>query len=237
MVIRSSKHLLRNLLSQVHQDDMPAAISHYLNCLLGSSLNADPTPSPQTVPEDLFTAPASSMTEPEYLTLTPDTLRAKVIQEVGSRYRWKLDDEYLESLGKERGRQMLRELSMRVGFQLRRRDYAFERGVKVEGGVNGGVSVGGKAKKEKKKNTAVNGNVNGAGKVEGEAKLELSFGREDVLCLVPIVKATAPSVSCSFLSSSRASFFLSLRMGIVTDITGQPGGWQKHSQSCDGVKG
>jgi protein TIF31 len=186
MVLRVSKHLLRGLLSKLHQDDMTSAISHYLNCLLGTSLNADPKPTQPTIPDDLFTTPSTksaSQAIPEYTKLSPASLRQSIIAEVGRRFRWKMDEEFLT--GGLRKKQLMRELATRLGWQLIRREYMFE--PKSESEVEGKE----KSKKEKKKG------ANGGKTEKKEVEDAVTFKREDVLCLVPIVKGTAPSVSCS----------------------------------------
>jgi len=166
---------------------MPSAIAHYLNCLLGTSLNPNPTATPAAIPDDLFTTPTTkpSSSEVEYTRLTPESLRQLIIAEVGKRFRWTLTEEYLS--GGLRKKQLMRELGLRLGWQLLRRDYVFEPRTSANG--DEGKE---KSKKEKKRI----GNGIGNGKVEKkEVEGDVTFRREDVLCLVPIVKGTAPSVS------------------------------------------
>lgn len=174
MVFRAAKHILRELLYPLQPETATDAISHFLNCLLGSCLN--PAPVASYTPIGIN----SNEPEPAYVKLTPECLRAQIIKEVKSRFRWTLDKSFLEN--GLRKKQLLRELATRVGFQLTQREYVFSKDQEEEEKEEDVKS------KEKKK-----GSKSGA-KVQA-VKRTTTFEGEDILTLVPVIKSTAPSVS------------------------------------------
>ncbi|KIR50673.1 protein TIF31 [Cryptococcus gattii Ru294] len=175
MVFRAAKHVLRELLCPLRSETATDAISHFLNCLLGSSLNPSPVAS--------YTPIGINANEPEpaYVKLTPEGLRAQIIIEIKSRFRWTLDESFLES--GLRKKQLLRELATRVGFQLAQREYIFSKDQEEEEKREEDVKS-----KEKKKGSKAGAKVQ-------TVKRTTTFEGEDVLTLVPVIKSTAPSVS------------------------------------------
>jgi protein TIF31 len=171
MVFRATKHILRTLIAGLQSEHVSSAISHVLNCLLGTGYNAFPSSSYQPIP---FLDEA----EPTYVLLTPESLRVMVVHEVQKRYRWTIADSDFETLRKP---QLLRELASRFAFQIVQRQYDFV-----------APPQSGQDEKDKAK--------------KGGKKLRTTtFIPEDILCLVPIVKNTAPPVSFfSFLDLCRA---------------------------------
>ena len=171
---------MRPLIRGLQPEQVPCAVSHFLNCLLGIDYN--PTPSAIYEPFGLSYTP-----EPEYTTLTPESLRSEIIEEVKSRYRWAVDETYL-STGL-RKRQFLRELAMRVGFQLLQRDYQFHR-PDIDGAIYS------EDEKENKAPTREKAKKKDMKKVKPAPPVRQStFEPSDILCMVPIIKSTAPSVS------------------------------------------
>ncbi|ODN78038.1 hypothetical protein L202_05121 [Cryptococcus amylolentus CBS 6039] len=171
MVFRASKHIVNDLIKTLHPDQATQAVSHFLNCLLGSSLNPSPTAaySPLSI--------GATEQEPAYVSLTVEGLRKQIREEVRVRYRYELPEAFLE--GGIRRKQLLRELSLRVGWQMQQREYYFS---KEE---QDAVEEVKEDKKEKNKKS----------KAKTEVKRTTTFEPQDVLTLLPIVKSTAPSVS------------------------------------------
>ncbi|WVQ82466.1 hypothetical protein IAT38_004595 [Cryptococcus sp. DSM 104549] len=183
MVYRASKHILRNLLFDLQPETVTYAVSHFLNCLLGSELNANPTAVYHPV------GISAHEPEPAYVALTPASLRQQIIAEVQSRFRWTLSEDFLvDGLRKQ---QLLREVAMRFGIQLVQREYAFTQ-EEVQSEEEG------KAEKSKDKKKKVKGTA---------TKRSTTFEPEDVLTLVPIIKSTAPSVAVAeeILDAGRAT--------------------------------
>ncbi|TXT10661.1 hypothetical protein VHUM_02166 [Vanrija humicola] len=175
MVFRASKHILRRLVRGLLPEQVPAAVSHFLNLLLGTRVNA----SPKAVYERIDIGPAS---EPEYVSLTAEALRKEIISEIETRFRWKLDETFL-SEGIRRP-QLLRELATRFAFQTAQRDYVFEP-------VDESATPNGESDKENRSAAA----KPKKGKAPVAAKRTTTFVPEDILTLVPLVRSTAPSVS------------------------------------------
>ncbi|WWD17613.1 hypothetical protein CI109_102054 [Kwoniella shandongensis] len=175
MVFRASKHVLRELISGLQPETVTYAVSHFLNCLLGTSVNSSPSATFQPI------GVSDHEDEPAYVKLTPESLRRQIIEEVQQRFRWTLDEEYLtQGLRKK---QLLRELAVRIGLQLAQREYIFDREQADATPVNGDEekTSNGKDKKKKAKTVA--------------PKRNTTFEPEDILTLVPVVKSTAPSVT------------------------------------------
>lgn len=170
MVFRASKHVLRRLVRDLLPEQVPAAVAHFLNVLLGTEVN----PAPKAVYERSDVGPAK---EPEYVSLTPEQLRAELIEEIETRFRWKLDESFLtQGLRKP---QLLRELASRFAFQLAQRDYAF-------------TSEDAAAEPEAPK--AAKGKKN-AKAAASAIKRSTTFEPADILTLVPVIRSTAPAVT------------------------------------------
>lgn len=178
MVFRASKHILRDLLRGLVAEHVTCAIAHFLNCLIGSAHNAAPTAVYE--PVGFQDAPA-----PMYTQLTPESLRAQIIAEVETRFRWTLDESYL--LNGLKKPQILRELATRVGFQLLQRDYEFE--AVTDADVSAPVSEDDREVKDKKSKKS---------KKPVPVVRMTTFIPTDILTMVPIVRSSAPSVG--FLS-------------------------------------
>lgn len=172
MVFRACKHILRDLIHELQPEHVPCAISHFLNCLLGTGSNASPTATYH--PMEL-----SVEHEPAYVSLNPASTRLEIVKVVKTRFRWTLDEAYL-TVGLKK-LQFLRELAMRFAFQLLQRDYLFEREVE-------------KDSDDDKENRHPKENEKAKKKKASSVPRNATFEPSDVLTLVPIVRCTAPSV-------------------------------------------
>ena len=115
LVYRGSKHVLRRLVAGLAAEHVPNAISHFLNCLFGAEYNAKPT----ATYEPLF----ENDTKPAYVSLTPSELQTAIQTEISNRYQAEISSESFIP----RPRQLLREIASRFAFQLKQRDYSFEK--------------------------------------------------------------------------------------------------------------
>jgi protein TIF31 len=181
MVYRASKHVLRRLVRELLPEQVPAAVSHFLNCLIGTGLNA----SPKAV-FDRYDV--GSTVEPEYVSVTPESLRKEIIAEGEARFRWKLDASFIAQ-GLRRP-QMLRELAQRFAFQVVQRDYDFEASAE-------GAAANADSDKENRAATQTKDKKAKKAKagVVAATKRTTTFEPSDILALVPVVRSTAPAVS------------------------------------------
>lgn len=161
MVFRAAKRILRSLIRGLLPDEWSAVVSHFLNCLVG--VESDPKPVHEPSP---FVSDSPST----WTSLTPTSLRAIITTEVQKRFRYNLPETYLTRDLKKP--QIVRELALRVGFQLVARDYQFE---------------------------AVAAEAEGAAKKSGKkARFGSStFEPQDVVAFVPTVKDAEPSSAAS----------------------------------------
>jgi protein TIF31 len=159
-----------------------------LNCLLGSRL----TPEPVAETDDSFKALYSNV-ELSYESLTPESLRAELVDQVRIRFRYDIQGELVSS-GKEL--QMLREVSLKLGLQLLGRDYIFAKDQLAENRASEVPAIvqiltNGAGKKKKRSN-------NGASPQRGVSPLPkdncLSFHPDDIVNFVPVVKEASPKV-------------------------------------------
>lgn len=194
MIARASKHILNRLLLNANSYDHASVVSHFLNCLLGTSLESHPVAVLSSLPEGLNA-------DRTWSTLTPAALRSQIITEVASRFRYTLPTTAFE--GDLRRVRMLKEVLLRGGIQLLMRAYEFGDVSKV---VSNGstvpevkpVEVEVDASKKKKKSTGKKA------KEQSAAPSQLvSFYPEDVLNLMPVVKHNTHKVSLSHRMKNR----------------------------------
>ncbi|GAA5840578.1 hypothetical protein JCM3766R1_000700 [Sporobolomyces carnicolor] len=188
MVVRAAKHALNRLLRSAPAFDHPFIVAHFLNCLLGSSLNASPVAETPYLPnEDIVR---------EWTSLTPAALRADLLKEVNSRFRYTLPDHWFET--EMLKNKTVRELCLRAGIQLVARAYDFgtssstESAETVEAAPVQPVEEVNAASASKKKNKKKAGKAAANGVESAKAALPaMTFSSDDVLNIMPVVKSTA----------------------------------------------
>lgn len=163
MIVRGSKHVLRGITTGLRTVELSEAISHFFNCLLGSSLNASP-------------APVNSVgSNAEWTKLTPASLREQVASEVRKRFRYALPE---HALDRDLHRpQLLRELCLAAGIQLDMRQYAFDDPQPETNGVHSDDGVATKGKNKSKASSS-------ASPVERST----TFVPDDVMNVYPVAK-------------------------------------------------
>jgi len=197
MVLRASKRILRQILKQVNVIETGNVISHFLNCLLGDKIQSSPAPIYSVSP---FAGENEPL--PEWVELSPEKLRDMVQMEISQRYRYRLPTSFFSQ--ELRSNQLLREVCLRCGIQLKLKNYILELSNNNRGAdnttpppVNGGHasedSIG------ESIHPAVSGN--NANKKKKKAppsqatkapKQTTAFVPEDVLNLVPVIKDSTP---------------------------------------------
>ncbi|KAF2718259.1 hypothetical protein K431DRAFT_138005 [Polychaeton citri CBS 116435] len=202
MVARAFKHVANSFLKSLPPCFAQSCISHLLNCFLGAGFNA--SPDAQILEELQALYPDVQLS---YSTLNPESLISQVKEELAQRYRFQLASD--EPLVKpERLVQMLREVNVKLGWQVAARDYRFSdsqslqlnastdsltvpqtNGVHAssDGSGNEGQSSSNKKKGNKKKKSARN-----VSPVPRQQSAPTTFHPEDVVNVVPIVKEASP---------------------------------------------
>ncbi|KAN0065843.1 Intracellular distribution of mitochondria [Thecaphora frezii] len=199
MVLRASKRILRSLLRNIEQVEAPACVSHFLNCLIGGAREPNPKP-------EYRRSPFADSEDPAWTELTPASLASRILAEVRQRFRYELRSSFLET--ELRKKQLLREVALRCGIQLKLQDYNFDA---VPAHANGAsedstgeaqaqIQTNGAAQpaaggKKKKKGSNGNNNAGAAKKAsDGEQKQQrtTTFVASDVLNLLPVIKDSTP---------------------------------------------
>ena len=173
IVFRAGKHVLRRLIRGLQPEHVPCAISHFLNCLIGTGYNASPTPIYHSIE-------LSSESEPAFVVLTPRSLRDEIVKTAQARFRWDLDSAFLS--GGLRKQQVLREFATRFAFQLLQRDYIFDSVVERDSDDDKENVTNPKDRSQRRKKAVAPQRVS-------------TFEPSDILTLVPVVRSTAPTVS------------------------------------------
>lgn len=157
MVSRAAKHVFSKYLRRLPLLDVPRVVAHLLNCLIGFKVNTSP-PAHRPVDDEFSTE------EPEWTRLDTKSMQTQIACEMFRRYRYRLEEDWWNRC---RCIVLLREVCLKMGFQMKARDYIFE---KVETLANGPGKT--------KKTNGTNGH-----KVE-----ETTFYPDDIMNVVPIVK-------------------------------------------------
>lgn len=187
MVARGFKHAASKHLKNLSPPFAQACIAHLLNCLLGTELNAKPTAETDASLKTMYTDDDFSWEQ-----LTPEAIKEDILRQVQLRYRYDLGSQWIES-GKQL--QMLREVCLKLGFQLIARSYAFTKEEKTVSAststealnvpaTNGHATNNGKKKKSK-------GGDHSPARATPAAPVQ-TFHPDDVLNVVPVVKEASP---------------------------------------------
>ncbi|EPS30184.1 hypothetical protein PDE_05134 [Penicillium oxalicum 114-2] len=185
MVARAFKHIANHYLRNVPAPFVAPCISHLLNCLLGTGVNAAPRPEIDSSLRDIYPEGDFSFEK-----VTPDALRVEVEKQVKARYRYSLQDGWVSSL---RHLQLLRDISIKLGLQLGAREFAFSKEqikepAPVANVTNGNSLEDGTNKKKKKKG----GENKSPSRVPEQAKVAVTFTADDIVNIVPLVKDASP---------------------------------------------
>ncbi|KAL6695268.1 clustered mitochondria domain-containing protein [Trichoderma pleuroticola] len=190
MVARAFKHVSANYLRSLPVPFAPSCVSHLLNCLLGYRFNAKPTADIDSSFRELY--PEADLS---FESVTPETLREQIEQQVLKRFRYQLGANWFDELHPV---QLLRDICIRAGIQVLAKDYAFESGaVPAEAPVraaqpeqtNGQTNSETKSKKKKKAARESSPTAPPAPEVVS------TFTPDDVLNVVPVVKHSCPRSS------------------------------------------
>ncbi|KAK5111030.1 hypothetical protein LTR62_005405 [Meristemomyces frigidus] len=200
MVARAFKHVCTKYLRALPACFAQGAIAHLLNCLLGAELSESPS---AEIDEQLRAMYSESTFD--FAELTPSILATELRRQVKLRYRYDLGDEALVQPGKHL--QMLREVCLKMGFQLEAKDYQFTKDNQLAPGqalkqkpsaetlevplTNGVHPPAEGGNKKKKKKLAAEHSPNRAAS-PSPAAAAMTFQPENVVNVVPIVKEASP---------------------------------------------
>ena len=183
MIARGFKHFANAKLRNLSAPFAAPCVAHLLNCLLGSEVNAKPVAETDADLKALY-----SENDFSFEKLTPEDIKKEVIAQVALRYRYELDEAWIEK-GKEL--QMLREIALKLGLQLENKEYAFTKQAAANGTpvaapapATNGNSTSGKKKKGKTASP-----VRAASPAPQTVQ---TFHADDILNIVPIVKEASP---------------------------------------------
>ncbi|KAK6353724.1 Intracellular distribution of mitochondria [Orbilia blumenaviensis] len=182
MVARACKHHLNSLLRDLPSPLVTYCVAHYLNCLLGTGLN----PNPKVEKDDLLWTVYSKGSF-EFEALTPLDVQKAVEAQVFRRYRFKLAESWWTNI---RQKQLLREISLKMGLQLCAKEYAFDKSTATPLPVTPPpqVTTNGQSKQNSKKK----GSQAQPAASTTQAVQQLTFTQEDIVNIVAIVKEASP---------------------------------------------
>ncbi|OQE47264.1 hypothetical protein PENCOP_c001G06635 [Penicillium coprophilum] len=183
MVTRAFKHVANRYLNNVPAPFVAPCLSHLLNCLLGSDVNATPQAEIDESLRAIFPEGDFSFEK-----VTPESLRTEIEKQVTIRFRFSLEKDWSSSL---RHLQLLRDISIKLGLQLGARDYAFTKAQAKEQVV---VPVTNSSTQEepKKKGKKKGGDKSPARAAPAPAKPAVTFTADDILNVVPLVRDASP---------------------------------------------
>lgn len=192
MISRACKHILNAMLRGLPGPLVSFCVSHFLNCLLGAEYNPDPKVFPDEGLWELYHDADFGFEK-----LTVNGLRARIEKEIQRRFRFTLESGWVGSI---KHLQMLREVALKMGLQLKIKNYQF------------GPEKPPPEPRANEESPAINGHSKGKsnGKKKSPAgsihqvspkRPSTTFDPDDVMNIVPIVKDSSAKVS--YLRRSR----------------------------------
>lgn len=190
MIARGFKHVANTYMRGIPSVFTSVAMTHLLNCLLGSKLNKAPTVQIDEELRSLYTDVDFAFEK-----LTAESLQAEVTRQIQLRYRYSLDAGWIEDV---KHLQLLREISLKLGLQLGAKEFTFSKSAS-ETKTNGTSSHSNELLAP-----VANGNVNGKKKKRGGDRSparstespppmpEQTFNPDDIYNIVPVIKESAP---------------------------------------------
>lgn len=189
IVARSVKHILSKILVSLPLDFVPYAVSHFLNCLLGSNVNEKP----EAVVDPLLSSLYPHADTSVFSSLTVESVQTDVIKVAASRFRFPIEKDWFKTVS---ALPLFREISIKNGLQWKNIKYDFVNGTAAS--VSSSASESTKKSKKSKKNS------NSSPK---EISASTVFTPDDLLNVVPIIKSSnlKSSIAEELLESGRYS--------------------------------
>ncbi|KAM0471638.1 hypothetical protein ACHAPX_009295 [Trichoderma viride] len=192
MVSRAFKHVSAIYLRSLPVVLAPSCMSHILNCLLGHRLNAKPVADIDQTLRELYPEADYS-----FETVTPESLREQIEQQVSNRFRYELGANWFNEV---RPVQLLRDICIRAGVQVLAKDYVFDSAPagaavspaqpeQADGETKAEPKTEVKSSKKKKKTRESSPTATAAPEAVS------TFTPDDIQKVVPVVKHSCPRSS------------------------------------------
>ncbi|KAL5372066.1 Intracellular distribution of mitochondria [Paraphaeosphaeria sporulosa] len=182
MIARGFKHFANSKLRNVSAPFAAPCVAHLLNCLLGGEVNAKPVAESDADLKALYPENDFSFEK-----LTPEDVKKEITAQVALRYRFELDEAWIEP-GKKL--QMLREVALKLGLQLENKEYAFTKETAASETSTAAPATNGTSTSSKKKKGKTASPARAAS--PAPQKTVQTFHADDILNIVPIVKEASP---------------------------------------------
>lgn len=186
MISRGFKHVAGKTLRHLSPVFAQACIAHMLNCLLGADANAKPTPESDEALKPLYPEEDFAFEK-----VTPEGLKSDIVKQIYIRYRYDMKDSWIQE-GKQL--QLLREVCVKLGFQLEAKEYAFTKDSpaletkassdSLKASATNGQSTGGKKKKRSGDQSP--------SRAATQAPPKQTFHPDNILNIIPTVKEASP---------------------------------------------
>ncbi|PUU80451.1 clustered mitochondria-domain-containing protein [Tuber borchii] len=181
MVSRACKHVLNAMLRGLPGPLVPFCVSHFLNCLLGAEHN----PNPKVIP-DVSLWKLYHDADFGFQKLTIESLRVSIEKEVSKRYRYGLQEDWVSGI---KHLQMLREIALKFGLQLKIKNYEFgaPKSTSEAANINSEASppTNGNPKSKSSKKKSPVASIHEASVPKAPST---TFDPEDIMNVVPVVK-------------------------------------------------
>jgi protein TIF31 len=195
MVARAFKHACNQQLRALPPCFAQSLVAHMLNCLLGTGFNSSPQAEIEEEVKAMY--PETSF---EFEKLKPAALEQELRQQISLRFRYDTTGDLVQN-GKQL--QLLREICLKLGFQLEAKEYQFAKELTAPSDtviekkssdslavpqVNG-TSANESNKKKKSKRT---GHSPARSAVQTPIAVPVTFSADNILNIVPLVKEASP---------------------------------------------
>ncbi|KAI8337160.1 clustered mitochondria-domain-containing protein [Chlamydoabsidia padenii] len=183
MIVRASKRLLRKYTATLDLETSRLCLSHYLNCLLGGSINSKPAP---VLPD------GKNKNDYSWAHLTPVSLKKILQEQVLLWFRYSITDDDWSQL---KPIPTLRETCIRAGIQLEARDYRFAAYSDEEAAANAAADAQleallsrQKQQQQQKNSRKVKKQQRAVDTLAATPRRKTTFIPDDILNILPIVK-------------------------------------------------
>ncbi|KAK9234224.1 clustered mitochondria-domain-containing protein [Lipomyces kononenkoae] len=194
IIVRASKHVINGILKRLPISIIPYAAVHLFNSILGSKLNPDPA---IEINEQLVSLYADAAGGPDFgfAHLSATEIQRLIENEAVKRFRYALSESWVQEI---RAVQLFRELSMKLGFQWRMKNYLFAKPVADDVPADADLSMqtnGAPSPKINGKSSGKHKKKQNGHKHEGSPIAPIApattFAVDDLLNIIPVIKDSA----------------------------------------------